>query len=221
MIIKNYGDFEFNLRENTLDEFVLKEQKGYFNKITLTQEDVWLDAGANIGCFSTLISNKVKSVISYEPEEENFNILNSQIERNRIKNIIIKKKLIVGNKDFTRSFFINEKKNKGTHSLLVKRGRTQINCYCANINDILKTHKINKIKLDVEGAEWEILNKITCKNWGNIKEIILEFHFNMLKDHPNHEKYTHIVNLLKSHFSYVDYNEHINKHWTTIVHARK
>ena len=221
MIIKNYEGFEFNLRENTLDEFVLKEQKGYFNKITLTKEDVWLDAGANIGCFSTLISNKVKSIISYEPEEENFKLLNLQITNNRIKNVSIKRKLIVGNKDFVRSFFINEKKNKGTHSLLVKRGRTKIDCYCVNINDILEADKINKIKLDVEGAEWEILNNIKCKNWESIKEIILEFHFNMLKDHPKHEKYNQIINLLKSHFSYVNYNENIKKHWTTIVHARK
>lgn len=216
----NKENLKFKIREDTLDEYILNEQKQYFDKITLTNQDIWLDAGANLGFFSILISAKVKKVIAYEPEEENFNILNQNLNLNNIKNVNSVKKVIVGDNTAIKSFFVNTKKNKGTHSLMVKRGRIEKKCVCSNINTIISNNNINKIKLDVEGAEYEIIRAITKDNWGLIKEIILEFHFNMLKDHPHHYKYLKIIEILRANFKEVIFNKEIKKHWTTLIYAK-
>lgn len=48
---------------------------------------VVLDAGANIGYFSLLLTDRCKEIYAVEPDKDNFNALNGNIERNNITNI--------------------------------------------------------------------------------------------------------------------------------------
>lgn len=204
-------------RENTLDKYIFNEVKKYCKLITLNMNDNWLDIGSQIGCFPELINNKVNSVICVEPEPENFMLLKNNTLN--MKNVIVINKMVVGNNDKTRKFYINTKKNKGSHSEFVKRGRKKVYVECENINEIIKRYSINKIKMDIEGSEYNIIKSIN--QWSNIDEMIFEFHFNILKDHPDHLKYFEIINLLRKEFSELIYKEKINKHWFTTVVGRK
>jgi len=202
-------------RENTLDEFIVKEVKHYLNKLKLNKEDIVLDLGGNIGAFTNLISPLVNKVYTYEPEKENFELLLKNNKEN--KNVYSFMQAIVGNKDKERIFYVNQKKNKGSHSFYVRKGRLEQKVNCVHINEIIEKYNINKIKMDIEGSEYELLKVINLKN---IDEIILEFHFICLKD-KNKKKYNEIINILKNNFSIVDYKKDTKKAWTTIVYAKK
>jgi len=204
-----------------IDEYVLKEIKYYNKKITLDKNDHWLDIGTHIGSFALSIYKDVKMIFCFEPEKENYVLLKKNVELNKIKNIKTHNMAVVGNDDDERSFFINTKKNTGGHSFYIKRGRQELKTKCININNILKTYKINKIKMDCEGAEYEIIKNIDQELLNGIEELIFEYHFNVLKDHPEHEKYFEIIEILKKNFSEVEYLENVKKHWHTIVYAKR
>lgn len=211
-------DFIFNVREDTLDEYVINENlksNSYLKKINLESKDIWLDLGANIGAFAISIAKRVKNVYCFEPERENFEIMKVNIKENKIDNVEIFMKVVVDDYKDTTDFYLNKKKNKGAHSILIKRGREKINVPCCNINSLITNYNINKIKMDIEGYEYFIIKNIDC--WELIDEIILEFHLNVLKK----EKYKEIVEILKTKFDVVDYKEDIKKNWTTIIYCKK
>lgn len=202
-------------RENTLDDFIINEVKHYLTKFNLTKEDSVLDLGGNIGAFANLVSPLVNKVFTYEPEKENFDMLYKNNFGN--KNVVCFNYAVVGNQDTTRTFYVNQKKNKGIHGFLAKKGRLEQTVKCCNINDIIHEYNINKVKMDIEGSEYELLKVM---NFENIKEMIIEYHFIYLKD-KDKVKYNEIINILKNNFSIVNYKEDTKKAWTTIIHVKK
>ena len=210
---------KFRLRDGTYDEYILHEQPTYFDNIKPKKTDIWLDAGANIGCFSVLLAPKVKEVIAYEPELDNFRILKGHLTLNRLTNVKTIRKAIVGNLDVVREFHIWKGTNKGLHSFfkfMPDEGLQTVTVACDNINDTIKKYKINKIKMDVEGAEQEILEGMT--EWDKIEEMIFEYHYSVLKKRPLTFK-SGLVKMLRKHF------KEISISWgpkgTQLVYAHK
>ena len=188
------------LRKDTWDRYILEEQKEYFKRIRTSRGDVWLDAGANIGCFACVLAPRVKQIVCYEPDEDNLKVLKANLESNGITNAIVVDKAIVGNSDTSRSFNTALVSNKGLHSFCdflppehVKKTTVQTE----NIDYIIGRFGINKIMMDVEGAEQEILTSM--KRWDAIREIMLEWHGKVLKDDDG-AKRKELVGLLKKHF---------------------
>lgn len=168
----------YKIREGTIDDFVVHE--GCYNKLNFDKEDIWFDIGGNIGAFCVQYSDKVKQMISFEPEIDNYELLVHNLELNNIQNVIAYNYAVVGNEDKSREFYVYDGKNKGKHSLIPNSRSTKISISCTNINTMLDKYKPNKLKVDTEGAEIEILYAI--KDFSNITEIIMEYHFMQLKD---------------------------------------
>lgn len=217
MIIERDG-LKFHVRPDTLDEYVVKEN-AYSRKITLTPSDVWLDIGAHIGTFSVRFAGRVDRIIAYEPDPTNFHLLGRNLFLNKITNVYISPAALVGNNDLRRKFYLNTKMNTGSHSFLVKRGRKEITVNCVNINDAIERHAPNKIKMDCEGSEYELIHAI--KDWSGIEEIIFEFDFAKLKDVGIHEKYYETLKVLDGIGFSLDYNSNPKSTWHTVVVGRK
>jgi FkbM family methyltransferase len=214
--MKNKTKLNMVIRENTLDQFVINESD--YERCDFQKEDIWLDAGGNIGAFACKYAKKVKQIISYEPDLTNFTNLKANLILNEIENCLTFNDCIVENEDEKRKFYLNNKKNKGTHSLHVVRGREEVEVSCVNINKIISEFDINKIKMDVEGSEYDLLKVL---NFENIKEIILEYHFNVLRDIEHKTKYYELIDILKNNNFQVDYRDDLKKSWTTIIYAKK
>ena len=75
-----------------------------------------------------------------------------------------------------RVFYLDGANNTGGHSLIGAYHSIRTKVKCENINKIVKEYEINKIKLDCEGAEDEILRVM---DFTNIEEIVFEYHFNL------------------------------------------
>ena len=106
---------------------------------------------------------------------------------------------------------------KDGHSILEFRGRKKVFVFCENINDILKKTKANKLKIDIEGAEYEVIKAIRC--WDQIDAIIFEWHKNFLKD-ENNIKLKEIEKIIKSNFKHTKGNFK-TKGWMNIISAKK
>jgi FkbM family methyltransferase len=211
------GD-KFYIRPDTWDKEVVGEvYRGVYTKhLKLSKDDIVLDAGGNIGTFSVQAARLSNCVLSFEPENDNFNLLMQNVVMNDLNNVKVFKIALVGNNDETREFNINAKKNKGAHSFITKRGRQTVTVDCVNINDVWREHKFNVIKMDVEGAEHELL--LGFLHHDKIRSAVIEVHLNTFGKHGI-EKLRVLVDFLKTQYKHVtepDY-ERIKNHWNTFL----
>lgn len=117
--------------------------------------DTVVDVGANFGGFTTNIASLAKRIISVEPESENKELLKQNIIEHNIENkVTICDKAIGGHK---RSGVIPS--NAGGSSIYDVEGATQ-KIDIITLADLLELYSIDRadiLKIDVEGAEKEIL----------------------------------------------------------------
>ena len=176
------GDARFYVRDGTLDwENVDEYKHGHWQTCDFRPGDRWLDAGGHIGTFCIPIASKVEFVASYEPAPSNYELLCQNLVLNSVQNVTPYWFALVGNDDLYRSFYLEPRKNKGTHSLIKRESRfVERRVPCFNINRALVQHRINCIEMDVEGAEVELVYAID--DWGPIRQLYLEYHNHVLRD---------------------------------------
>jgi FkbM family methyltransferase len=176
--IQHVRGHDYYLREDTMDKYVAEE--AFYNRATFTPNDIWLDIGGNIGVFPVKYADKVKYIHTYEPDVDNLELLTKNLQLNNIHNCHPHEQAVVWDDRKATEFWLNTKRNKGSHSMFIHRGRKCVIVPCVNINTILRQTKANKIKIDIEGGEYDLLKAI--RNWDAITEVIFEYHIAVLRD---------------------------------------
>jgi|LakMenE01Jun11ns_1017448.scaffolds.fasta_scaffold9887423_2 FkbM family methyltransferase len=147
----------------------------------LNQSDTWLDIGGHLGFFSIRMAKQfpnIKKVISYEALPHNVSFALENIKLNNVEGTCeFVQKAIVPNEDESISFFISS--DSGKHSILPVKGRESITVPAININDAIAQTGATAIKMDVEGAEYELIKAV--KDWSNIRVVVVEWHFNAMR----------------------------------------
>jgi len=108
-----------------------------------------IDVGANIGDFSVEIAERNKNllVLSVEPNEKIFSVLQQRIEKEKIKNIV-PIKIALGNINENRTFNICSSGDCGVSSLLdFNNNNLEKNDYWKTRTDLSFTEKVN-VKVD-------------------------------------------------------------------------
>jgi len=129
------------------------------------KKGVFVDVGANMGKHTVVLSkqlNKNGKVIAIEPEPNNFKILEKNIKLNKLKNVIPLNLACYDSNGFLDLYLDAEGAGTG-HSLAEKVG-PKISVKIRTLDNILKELKIKKvdiIKIDVEGAEPNVLKGAT------------------------------------------------------------
>ena len=153
---------KFVFRKNTSDENVIKEileKKAYSKKkidFKIEPDDVWLDGGSHIGVFGLYAAqNGAKKVYCYEPETENYKILQENIRHigTEYSTNLESFQYAINQTGGTHSFTIAP--NTWRHSLVThyKKKLPTIEINCMSFDEILERHRdINCIKLDIEGS---------------------------------------------------------------------
>lgn len=187
--------------------------------LKLTKKDVVLDLGGNIGAFTCDIFDKVKKVIVYEPEDVNYEFLSTNIEDNGAKNVIAHKQAVVGNDDKVRDFYLG--KAPYYYSFLVKHNRKRVPVECVNINDVMKKYKPTKMKVDIEGSEWEVL--INCTDFGSVDQIIFEYNFDMNMDlKEDFNRFKALKKHLKKHgFDVQEMERDMKQNWNLVFMVQR
>ena len=210
--ITKAGD-TFYTRPNTSDEYVIKEcySPMYFKDfMNYNKNDIVLDAGVNIGCFSTRVSKLVKQVYGYEPLEENFNLANKNLKKNNIKNVKLYNMALVSNDDKEIKFYLSNGKNKGSHTILKTRGREVCTTKARKFSEVLAETKANKVKMDIEGAEQKILSDDNI-DWSGVDAFVMEWHHKNFSKNDRIPYFENMKKYLKQHFKYFDSNLDVHK----------
>ena len=212
------NNLNFNIRPNTLDEWIVDEvltPSCYMNHLCINSDDIVLDIGMNIGVFSVIALQEGAEVVAFEPEAENYAIAKSNIELNNYTADIYQ--MGISNKEKQISLYLNNKKNRGNHSTTKFRGRSEIKINCADINKVLKKREFTKIKMDCEGEEYKII--MAVKTWMQIKKIRFEWHRRILQD-ENNFLFTNMIEKLESDgFDVIAKRD--GKGWTQMITANK
>ncbi|MBM3414550.1 MAG: FkbM family methyltransferase [Bacteroidetes bacterium] len=160
---------------NAPQELLHGLQEIFVNQIykqTLPPNALILDCGANIGL--SLIwfkqSYPAARIIAFEPDPANFLLLQKNIDSFALDNITCHP-AAVWKEDTILSFSAA----KGMASTLTTaKSKDSIDVICLQLKKFLD-QPIDFLKLDIEGAEWEVL--IDCAgSLGTVKKIFIEYH---------------------------------------------
>lgn len=186
-------------------------------EVSFRPGDVWLDIGANIGAFAIRAAEFVKEVIAIEPDPGNIQNLRRNIELNLVENVYVLKAAVIGGPGEWVTLALSNTFSS-THRLGKIRGRKTIEVAGININDTVETYRANKIKMDCEGTEAEILEAL---DFAPIEEIVFEYHFAFLKDTDWKRFHAILTRLEYNGFTILKRPVQQTKTWHTIVWAKK
>lgn len=173
----------WTVREKTSDEIIVgyvPNPVEYFNFIDIKPGDVVLDIGMNIGAFAVMAAHKGGKVIGYEPEPETYAIAVENFKNNNLEGIT--HMAGVSGLDGEALLYLDiPERNYSGFNTTVKEGlqgedfeREAIKIKLLGINKILEEYKPNKIKIDAEGAEWDII--MAVHDWYNAEKLVFECH---------------------------------------------
>lgn len=212
------GDISI-LNETFINKTYMFKSK-HFN-LTFNPGDVVLDIGSHIGDFSIYFGQKYSDVefFCFEPAPRLFNLCKSNIELNNLKNVHVfefgissqtrKAAFYLGNNSAIGSLYsaFEESFAKGVASY---QKNNEIEVQIHSINEILPIigkSRIDIIKLDCEGAEYDILYNINYSLLVNIRFLLIEAHFmqNMCPEY-NPLKLMEFLNSKGFHCDYIVLN---------------
>jgi len=155
--------------------------------------DVVIDAGANIGYYTVLMSKIIGNggkVYAFEPDKSCFDLLKKNCRLNRCYNVVLINKALY-DKEKEIKFYIDNEDN-ASNSIFKGKKTIEVKVQATTLDKEIK-EKINFMKMDIEGAELKALtggvklledcNKIVMevpearKDYEDIKQLLIKNHY--------------------------------------------
>jgi len=204
----------FQVRRLAWDEGFLRhaiEREDYTKKeFALRATDTVIDIGANIGAFAVYAAKQASRgrVLAFEPASDNYELLARNAALNRLSNLTPVRAAVAGQ---TGSLTLYRASGSGAHStmaghLSVTTGTESVEAL--SLDDVFRRYRIDRcdlLKLNCEGAEFEILYSAPDAVLARIDRIAMEYHATESK----RQKADALVDYLGRHgfevIEYVDY----------------
>ncbi len=169
----------FNLRGGTDDHHVLFEIliTNCYDEAEISSGAVVVDIGANIGCFSLKAAQTAGRVLSYEPFPPNYDLLRENIALNKAENIEVYNVAVGGKAGKSVLFLPDNDSFVGRVSLHPGRGTRTVECASITLDQVLLDNNLDAIdllKIDCQGAEYEILYSADTETLRRVQQIITE-----------------------------------------------
>ena len=171
----------YRVRANTNDAEVIKELTSYrllFEDMEEFESARLLDLGGHIGCISVEAALRGIEVTAVEPFPANISAFQTHVLLNKVQNEIT---LIEGGvvasqyQEDTIQLYLNSGINMGNHQTEAVRGRKPITVAALSISDVLKEAKPSHVKMDIEGAEYDLLPSLWARR--SLRTIFAELHY--------------------------------------------
>lgn len=181
-------------------DFLPGHESHIVGRFTPKEGDTVIDIGAHIGRYTITSSKQVGNtgrVVAIEADPENFELLKRNIALNKLTNVLTLNYAVFSTR--TRMKLYEQSASAKYNSIMLTRARTMnyVEVNADTLDSILEQNTINQvnwIKIDVEGAEFEVLKGSTKTLSSNDISLLVEIH-NI--DDPSH--YDNILNFLKYH----------------------
>jgi len=173
--------------------------------VKFEKDDVVVDLGANIGMFTLFASNKVKKVYSIEPLPDTYECLVKNTKK--LENVITLNKAIYSTEKEME--FIQNEISISSSFFRKKPNSETIKVKTIKFDNMLKEHnisRVNYLKVDIEGAEFDLFENINedyLQN--NIDKIFMEVH--IMNDNF---KLEHIISKIDKYFHYNIESENVD-----------
>jgi FkbM family methyltransferase len=137
-----------------------------------------VDLGANAGIFAARAAPMAKRVLSFEPIPEQF----EQLERNGRPGVILVPEAVAGEAGTLRLYRTVAKARTGSASAFPTDGHDQddyADATATTLDALFAQYAIVRcdlLKLDVEGAEYDILYAASAKTLARVQRIHAEYH---------------------------------------------
>lgn len=180
------NNFLVHFRPGTADESVIKESFEFDLFLPGTPEyiaqsnHIVLDIGAHIGCFSMLMASKVPDgkVYAFEPSAGTFEVLQQNIEVNKLQNVQCIHKAVAAKNGNAVLYHDLQTGNWG-HSITKQLSSSSENISTISLQHFIEQEnlqKINFIKFNCEGAEFEILMNTPQEYLQRINTMLILYH---------------------------------------------
>lgn len=192
----------FYIRHNSSDALIVKEvwqlqEYAGHPHIKIKPADSVVVIGAQISVFSVMAGLQVPRgrVLSFEPNPENFRLLKSNLHLNQLQNVT-PINLAVSDRVATKKLYAT-KLNSGGYSFFPKHPETQsmVKVKTITLAQIFSRYHLSRVdfmKVDVEGAEYDILLTATPATLRKIKNIVMEYHDHLAPGHHHSELVAHL-----------------------------
>ncbi|MFH1520143.1 MAG: FkbM family methyltransferase [Candidatus Micrarchaeota archaeon] len=175
---------KFAVRAGTVDRYVLNEvvfRRGYFpDGFSIEKNDTVVEIGGHIGIFTVLAARMAPQgkVYTFEPNPDNFQMLGTNLAMNRVGNVIARQEA-VSDTSGSVSLYLDHR-NTGGHSIHQSDNTgTGITVRTTTLADIISQNRLEKIdflKMDCEGAEYEIFRSVPLEVLAMVRKIAMECH---------------------------------------------
>jgi FkbM family methyltransferase len=165
------------------ENFIL-EVNNLEDKFEIEKNDVVIDIGAHVGYFTLYAAKRAQTgmVISFEPTKESFLVLKNNVKINNFQNIFINN-LAVANISESRTFFVDKKYGISNTFYESNTGLEKEIVQTTTLDEIYGKYNLENIdflKMDCEGAEFEIILNTSTEILKKIKKISMEIHEDMV-----------------------------------------
>lgn len=196
------NNVQFKVRVNTSDALIIWEvwkAKVYDDKrIPIQEEDVIIDIGAHIGAFAVRAARMAQhgKVYAYEASNKNCALLIENRQLNGLENLYIENSAVSNRSG--EMLLYTPANNSILGSLVQETSSFVETVQATTFSDIIAKHTLTQIdflKIDVEGAEFDILFACSAEIFAKIRRMVIEYH----EFERGGQTHQDLVNLLSSH----------------------
>ncbi len=182
-VVENGHALNFYVRCGTSDADAIQDVLGShsysYARSMLSQDAVVIDVGAHIGTFSLLAAAHGARVFSLEPIPANYTVLEENVQMNHFQSQVKTFNIAAWSADGERMMPVADDNTGGSGFYYDKASvpKVKVHCLCLDtLMDDLGVAKCDWLKLDCEGAEFEILRALSERAWQRIGAIVMEYH---------------------------------------------
>lgn len=150
-------------------------KKNPFELLPLTPDAIVMDCGSYIGTFAAAaVEQGAQKVYCYEAAPKNANLLRANMMRYG-DHVIVIEAALTSSHDIAVALTLSG--FSGANSILQSKNRPKsITVGAINFRDTLLAIRPHVIKLDVEGAEYDLLRSLRSGDLANVNSLFVEFH---------------------------------------------
>jgi len=180
-ILQLHDGTQFSIR-TPMDIWIIKEtclDKDY-ERMGVVIRDGWIiiDIGAGLGDFTVSVarSHPASTVYAYEPFANSFELLQNNVRRNKLTNVTAFP-IAIGGKDGMLTLDVTSSGEAVQHSTATgQRGVTVKSVALNTVIASLPQRRCNFLKMDCEGAEFDILFNASAQTLTKIDCVCMEYH---------------------------------------------
>ena len=187
----------------------------------IAEDDIVIDIGGNVGAFAVHAARQARRgrVIVLEPVQDNLQLLARNVVRNHLDNITVRHAALVSQRKPVRIYLSNH--GSGGHSVvaaLVQPDARFEEVEGLTLPDLFREYELtgcDLLKMDCEGAEYQILQSLPASVAQRIRRLVMEYH--TLPDRDKQEQAGELIEqLIEWGFTVDRYTDVVGTYWGTI-----